>query len=187
MFGRVTLMWWCRAENGRRTQHAVTNYMSELKYVSVNNGVNIILPSQRGPMKKSTRARCLCSLRSRRRRFREPIIKAYSLHGWSLAVCSKHREETFGIKGWEYFYDQICLSPGPVTWPASPAVMNSPYFTIKQMNAAWKRRKKWLGAFFSKGRGERRLIRRNLCEMLFFFFFWPYLASFLFINLTCES
>lgn len=47
-----------------------------------------------------------------------------------FVVCSKHGE---AAKGSECFYDQICLSAGPVRWPASPAVINRPYFPTKQM------------------------------------------------------
>lgn len=59
---------------------------TQISRVSVNNEVNIMPPSQQGATNKSKRGSLLSSLRSRRRGFRETIIKAYSLHGSFLAV-----------------------------------------------------------------------------------------------------
>lgn len=70
-------------------------------------------------------------------------------NGLFLAVCSKHREKAHKADG-------ISMTTGPVTWPASLAVMNSLYFTMKQKKTLPAKRRKI------------RLYKENLCQKLIF-------------------
>lgn len=87
-------------------------------------------------------------------------------NGLFLAVCCKHRERAQKADG-------ISMTTGPVTWPASLAVMNSLYFTMKQKKNHCQQKE-----------GKIRLYEENLCQILIFF---SYITSCLCINHNCEN
>lgn len=86
-------------------------------------------------------------------------------NGLFLAVCCKHREKAQKA-------DSISMTTGPVTWPASLAVMNSLYFTMKQKNTASKKKEKY------------DFIRQKLCQILIFFVLYHFILC---INHNCEN
>lgn len=63
------------------------------------------------------------------------------LHGSFLAICREEGGDLLVYKAESISMNKCCISAGPVTWSASPLLMNSPYFTPTQMNIARKRRK----------------------------------------------
>lgn len=134
----VMFMWWCKQ---RGPAHSDKLYEQiQISCFPVNNEVNIIPPLQWGVLNKK-HVRLLLGFELSQEREEMFHRDDNKLHGSFLAICREEGGDLLAYKAESISMNKCCISAGPVTWSASPLLMNSPYFTPTQMNVARKRRK----------------------------------------------